>query len=89
MKAFVDKHSAQYGVEPIWRVLQIAPSGYRRHAVRRRNPALRCARAKRDEALVPDIRRVWETNLRVYGADKGNRPVTALYSSGTEAPTIS
>jgi transposase InsO family protein len=51
-------------------VLQVAPSAYRRHAARQRNPELRSARAKRDERLVPHIERVWETNLRVYGADK-------------------
>jgi len=51
-------------------VLQIAPSGYRRHAARQRNPELRSARAKRDESLVPHIERVWEANFQVYGADK-------------------
>lgn len=51
-------------------MLQIAPSGYRRHAARQRNPELRSARAKRDERLVPHIERVWEANFRVYGADK-------------------
>jgi putative transposase len=51
-------------------VLQIAPSAYWRHAARRRNPALRSARARRDDALIPHIQQVWETNMRVYGADK-------------------
>jgi transposase InsO family protein len=51
-------------------VLQVAPSAYRRHAARRRNPELRSARAKRDEMLVVHIERVWEANLQVYGADK-------------------
>jgi transposase InsO family protein len=51
-------------------VLQVAPSAYRRHAVRQRNPDLRSDRAKRDEALMPEIERVWQANLRVYGADK-------------------
>jgi putative transposase len=51
-------------------VLQVAPSAYRRHAARRRNPDLRSARAKRDECLVTQIERVWEANLQVYGADK-------------------
>jgi transposase InsO family protein len=50
--------------------LQVAPSAYRRHAARQRNPELRSARARRDERLVPHIERVWEANLRVYGADK-------------------
>jgi putative transposase len=51
-------------------VLQVAPSAYRRHAARRRNPERRSARAKRDEMLIPHIERVWEANLQVYGADK-------------------
>jgi putative transposase len=51
-------------------VLQVAPSAYRRHAARQRNPELRSARTKRDELLVPHIERVWEANLQVYGADK-------------------
>lgn len=51
-------------------MLQIAPSGYRRHAAQQRNPALRCARARRDDVLIPHIERVWQVNLQVYGADK-------------------
>jgi putative transposase len=51
-------------------VLQIAPSAYRRHAARQRNPDRRSARAKHDERLMPQIERVWQANLRVYGADK-------------------
>jgi transposase InsO family protein len=50
--------------------LQIAPSGYRRHAACQRNPGLRCLRARRDDDLMPKIRRVWEANMQVYGADK-------------------
>ena len=30
----------------------------------------RCARAKRDETLQPEIKRVWETNMQVYGVPK-------------------
>ncbi len=51
-------------------MLQIAPSGYWRHAAHQRNPALRCRRVLRDAALVPHIERVWLANMRVYGADK-------------------
>jgi putative transposase len=51
-------------------VLQIAPSGYRRHAAEKRDPSLRCARAQQDEALQPEIQRVWQDNMQVYGADK-------------------
>ena len=51
-------------------MLQIAPSGYWRHAAQLRNPALRCRRAQRDGALSPHIERVWQANMQVYGADK-------------------
>jgi hypothetical protein len=50
--------------------LQVAPSGYWRYAAQRKNPALRCARAKRDATLMPQVDRVWQANLQVYGADK-------------------
>ena len=51
-------------------MLQIAPSGYWRHAAEQRNPERRCARAQRDDALMPHIQRVWHANMQVYGADK-------------------
>jgi len=51
-------------------VLQVAPSAYRRHAARQRTPGLRSARARRDEVLMPQIERVWQANMRVYGATK-------------------
>ena len=51
-------------------MLQIAPSGYWRHACEQRNPERRCARAQRDDALMLHIQRVWHANMQVYGADK-------------------
>ena len=70
MKSYIDRHRDDYGVEPICRVLQMAPSCYWRHAARQRNPQLRSARAQRDEGLKADIQRVWHANWQVYGADK-------------------
>ncbi len=70
LRQFIDKHRHTHGVEPICKVLQIAPSGYRSQAARQRNPDLRCARAKTDDTLKPEIQRVWQANMRVYGADK-------------------
>lgn len=52
------------------KVLQIAPSCYRLHAARARNPELNCARAKRDQELIAEVQRVWHANWQVYGADK-------------------
>ena len=70
LRQFIDEHRHTHGVEPICKVLQIAPSGYRRHAAQQRNPDLRCVRAKTDDTLKPEIQRVWQANMRVYGADK-------------------
>ncbi|URI07962.1 IS3 family transposase (plasmid) [Aquincola tertiaricarbonis] len=70
LKAFVDRHRQEFGVESICRVLQIAPSAYWRHASRQRNPALRSRRAQRDACLVLEVQRVWQANMQVYGADK-------------------
>ena len=70
MNAFIDEHRARCGVEPICSALQIAPSAYRRHAARQRNPALLPARAQRDARLLPQVQRVYDQNLQVYGADK-------------------
>ncbi len=70
MRSFVDEHRDAFGVEPICRQLQIAPSGYRRHVALRRKPEERSQRVRRDEVLVPEIERVWQANLQVYGADK-------------------
>ncbi|WP_281908162.1 IS3 family transposase [Massilia varians] len=70
VRAFIDQYRHVYGVEPICRVMQVAPSGYWRYAAQQRNPALRCARIQRDDVLSVDIERVWQANMQVYGADK-------------------
>jgi transposase InsO family protein len=70
MIAFIDDHRATYGVEPICKVLPIAPSTYHAHAARRADPERLPARAKRDAALMAEIRRVYEANFRVYGVRK-------------------
>jgi transposase InsO family protein len=70
MNAFVDAHRAVHGVEPICKVLRIAPSTDYLHAARQTDPGRRSARALLDERLCEPIRRVWEDNFQVYGADK-------------------
>jgi len=70
MKAFIDEHRDAYGVEPICKMLPIAPSTYYLHAARRADPDRRSARAVRDERLSQQIQRVWDENFQVYGADK-------------------
>ena len=70
MIAFIDEHRSVYEVEPICRVLPIAPSTYHAHAARRADPERLSLRAKRDEVLKSEILRVFEENFRVYGVRK-------------------
>jgi len=70
MVSFIAAHRGGYGVEPICRVLPIAPSTYYEHRACREDPGRLSARAKRDASLRLDIRRVWEENFRVYGVRK-------------------
>ncbi len=70
MVAFIDAHRDDHGVEPICGMLPIAPSTFYEHKLLEANPELRSARAKRDDELRPEIRRIWDENRRVYGAYK-------------------
>jgi putative transposase len=70
MKAFIDEHREDYGVEPICRVLPIAPSTYYEHAARKADPERRPARERRDADLCREIRRVFAANFGVYGVRK-------------------
>jgi putative transposase len=63
MIAFIDEHRAVHGVEPICRVLPIAPSTYHAHAARRVDPGKLPARARRDITLKTEIHRVYEENF--------------------------
>ena len=70
MIAFVDDHRDVYGVEPICKVLPIAPSTYHERQAQRRDPARLSARARRDLDLKPQIARVFAENFAVYGVRK-------------------
>ncbi|WP_143198790.1 IS3 family transposase [Bradyrhizobium sp. AS23.2] len=70
MIAFIDDHRGAHGVEPICKVLPIAPSTYHAHVAKRRDPAKRSARARQDAALKVEVRRVFDQNFSVYGARK-------------------
>ena len=70
MIAFIDDHREAHGVEPICKLLQIAPSTYHAHAARRSDPARQSSRVRRDATLMPEISRVFEENFRVYGVRK-------------------
>ena len=68
MIAFIDDHREAYGGEPICKLLPIAPSTYREHVARRRDPSRLSARAKRDAALKIEVRRVFEELPRLRRA---------------------
>jgi transposase InsO family protein len=70
MRAFIDQYRSAYGVEPICKLLRIAPSTYYEHRRRRVHPETAPPRVKRDAALRPEIMRVFNENYRVYGARK-------------------
>ncbi|WP_157084777.1 IS3 family transposase [Sphingomonas pituitosa] len=70
MIAFIDDHRDAYGVEPICRVLPIAPSTYFERLAQRRDPTRLSARAQQDVALKPEIARVFAENFAVYGVRK-------------------
>ena len=58
-------------VEPICKVLPIAPSTYYAQVARRADPTKQSARARSDAALTIEIWRVFEGNFQVYGVRKG------------------
>jgi putative transposase len=67
MVDYIDAHRDEFGVEPICRVLQVAPSTYYAARRRRTSPS---ARARRDAVMMQVLMALWVTNRKVYGADK-------------------
>ena len=65
MTTFITAHRARFGVEPICKTLQVAPSTD--YAAVARQPS---ARAERDEELKAEITRVHQGNFGVYGVRK-------------------
>ena len=68
--SFIDSHREELGIEPICRELAIAPSSYREHAARVADPGKRSARARRDDEIKEQIRRVHEDSSGLYGTRK-------------------
>ena len=65
MTHFIETHRERFGVEPVCRALQVAPSSY--YAARQRQPS---ARRVRDEALKVKLRHVHAEHFDVYGVRK-------------------
>jgi putative transposase len=70
MISFVDDQREAYAVEPICKLLPIAPSTYFLHKAQQRDPARRSVRARRDAGLAEKISRIHTENYSVYGARK-------------------
>lgn len=67
MVAYIDAHRGEFGVEPICRVLEMAPSTYYAAKTRELSPS---ARAIRDAAMAQVLMVLWLANRKVYGAHK-------------------
>ena len=65
MVDYIDGHREEFGVEPLCRVLQVAPTTY--YAAKSRPPS---DRQVADEELKPELERIWKENYRVYGRRK-------------------
>ncbi len=70
MISFIDEHRTVLGVEPICRLLPIAPSTYYEVVAKRTDVDRLSARARRDMAMKVEIRRVFNENFQVYGVRK-------------------
>jgi putative transposase len=73
MISFIDDHREAHGVEPICKVLPVAPSTYHDHVTKRADPEKLSARGKRDLELKPEMERVFAENFEVNGARKVRR----------------
>ena len=70
MLQFIDEHRESYGVEPICRVLPIAPSTYYEQKARQADPGQLPDRVRRDAELRVEIERIWKHHRSNYGARK-------------------
>lgn len=70
MISFIDEHRGVFGVEPICRLLPIAPSTYYENVAKRLDVDRLSVRARSDIGMEIEIRRVFEQNFRVYGVRK-------------------
>ena len=70
MTAFIEEHRGEFGVEPMCRMLQIAPSTYYERRAIARDPDRASARAKSDADLCVKIDAAWEANRKLYGPRK-------------------
>ncbi|MBB6305719.1 transposase InsO family protein [Rhizobium leucaenae] len=70
MISFIDEHRSVLGVEPICRLLPIAPSTCYEVIAKRMDVDRLSARERNDIAMKVEIRRVFNENFQVYGVRK-------------------
>ena len=70
MISFIEEHRSVLGVEPICRLLPIAPSTYYEVVAKRTDVGRLSARERNDMAMKVEIRRVFNENFQVYGVRK-------------------
>src|SRR5690606_41774962 len=70
MISFIDEHRSVLGVEPICRLLPIAPSTYYEVVAKRTDVGRLSARERNDIAMKVEIRRVVNENFQVHGVRK-------------------
>lgn len=70
MISFIDEHRGVFGVEPIYRLLPIAPSTYYENVAKRLDVDRLSSRARSDIGTKIEILGVFEQNSRAYGVRK-------------------
>jgi putative transposase len=70
MVRYIDEHKDRFGVEPICKLLPIAPATYYEMKARERDPSRQPPRQRRDAVLCEHVRRVWRENFCAYGVRK-------------------
>jgi|TARA_R110002126_G_scaffold180501_2_gene329284 hypothetical protein len=70
MVDFIDVNKQEYGIEPICRVLPIAPLTYHRTKDLEECPDKRSLRSQHDDFYISEIKRIWQVSKWRYGACK-------------------
>ena len=70
MVDYIDRHKDRFGVEPICKMLPIAPATYYEMKARERDPSRLPRRHRRDAELCEHVQRVWRENFCAYGVRK-------------------
>ena len=87
MTTFIEEQRDVFGVEPICRVLPIAPSTFYARAAIARDPDLASDRAKRDKQDSREIKRVFDASGERYGARKTGIPYAGKAMASPAAPS--